>query len=322
VTLDALLGHLPVNVLWALGGVFAALAVATVVNVLLRRLKPERDWTELGQRIASWWVMAAVFTAAILLSRIASIAFLGFVSFLALKEYLSIIPTRRADRRVLLWAYLAIPIQYYWVAQEWYGMFIIFVPVYMFLFLPLPMLIIGQTEGFLRAIGTLHWGLMATVFALSHMAYLLVLPGSEVTKGDGMAAGGAGLLLYLVVLTQFNDVAQYVWGRLFGRSRVIPRISPNKTWAGLIGGFVTTVLLAAALAPYLTPFQPRDAYVAGAIIAAAGFVGDITVSALKRDLGIKDTGSLIPGHGGILDRIDSLTYTAPLFFHFTRYFYF
>ncbi|HVO13999.1 MAG TPA: phosphatidate cytidylyltransferase [Alphaproteobacteria bacterium] len=321
-TLDALLGHLPVNVLWALGGVFAALAVATVVNVLLRRLKPERDWTELGQRIASWWVMAAVFTAAILLSRVASIAFLGFVSFLALKEYLSIIPTRRADRRVLLWAYLAIPIQYYWVASEWYGMFIIFVPVYMFLFLPLPMLIIGQTEGFLRAIGTLHWGLMATVFALSHMAYLLVLPGSEVTKGDGMAAGGAGLLLYLVVLTQFNDVAQYVWGRLFGRSRVIPRISPNKTWAGLIGGFVTTVLLAAALAPYLTPFQPRDAYVAGAIIAAAGFVGDITVSALKRDLGIKDTGSLIPGHGGILDRIDSLTYTAPLFFHFTRYFYF
>jgi phosphatidate cytidylyltransferase len=321
-TLDSLVGHLPHNVLWALGGVFAALAVATVVDVLLRRLKPERDWTELGQRIASWWVMAAVFTAAILLSRVASIAFLGFVSFLALKEYLSIIPTRRADRRVLLWAYLAIPIQYYWVASEWYGMFIIFVPVYMFLFLPLPMLIIGRTEGFLRAIGTLHWGLMATVFALSHMAYLLVLPGSEVTKGDGMAAGGAGLLLYLVVLTQFNDVAQYVSGRLFGRSRVIPRISPNKTWAGLIGGFVTTVLLAAALAPYLTPFQPRDAYIAGAIIGAAGFIGDITVSALKRDLGIKDTGSLIPGHGGILDRIDSLTYTAPLFFHFTRYFYF
>jgi len=322
VTLESLIGHLPVNVLWALGGVFVALAVATVVTVVLRRVKPERDWTELGQRIASWWVMAAVFTAAILLSRIASIAFLGFVSFLALKEYLSIIPTRRADRRVLLWAYLAIPIQYYWVANEWYGMFIIFVPVYMFLFLPLPMLIIGQTEGFLRAIGTLHWGLMTTVFAISHMAFLLVLPGSEVTKGDGMAAGGAGLLLYLVVLTQFNDVAQYVWGRLFGRSRVIPRISPNKTWAGLIGGFITTVLLAAALAPYLTPFQPKDAYIAGAIIAAAGFVGDITVSALKRDLGIKDTGSLIPGHGGILDRIDSLTYTAPLFFHFTRYFYF
>ena len=321
-TLESLFTQLPVNVVWTLIGIFIALAVASVVNLLLRRFKPERDWTELGQRIASWWVMAAVFTAAILLSRVASIAFLGFVSFLALKEYLSIIPTRRADRRVLLWAYLAIPLQYYWVATEWYGMFIIFVPVYMFLFLPLPMLIIGQTEGFLRAIGTLHWGLMATVFAISHTAFLLVLPGGEVVKGDGMAAGGAGLLLFLVVLTQFNDVAQYVWGRLFGQSRVIPRISPNKTWAGLIGGFITTVLLAAALAPHLTPFDPAGAYAAGAIISIAGFVGDITISALKRDLGIKDTGSLLPGHGGILDRIDSLTYTAPLFFHFTRYFYF
>jgi len=322
VTIESFFTHVPINVVWALAGIFVALAVASVVTVLLRRLKPERDWTELGERIASWWVMAAVFTAAILLSRTASIAFLGFVSFLALKEYLSIIPTRRADRRVLLWAYLAIPIQYYWVSIEWYGMFIIFVPIYMFLFLPLPMMIVGQTEGFLRAVGTLHWGLMATVFSISHMAYLLVLPGGEVVKGDGMAAGGAGLLLFLVVLTQVNDVAQYVWGRLFGQSRVIPRISPAKTWAGLIGGFLTTVLLAGWLAPYLTPFDEAGAFTAGGIIGVAGFVGDITISALKRDLGIKDTGSLLPGHGGILDRIDSLTYTAPLFFHFTRYFFF
>lgn len=321
-TIASLFTHVPVNVVWALGAIFVVLAVASAAHFALRRLDPERDWTELGQRIASWWVMAAVFTAAILLSRTASIAFLGVVSFLALKEYLSIIPTRRADRRVLLWAYLAIPVQYYWVATEWYGMFIIFVPVYMFLFLPLPMLIIGQTEGFLRAVGTLHWGLMATVFAISHMAFLLVLPGGAAARGDDMAAGGAGLLLFLVALTQLNDVAQYVWGRLFGRARIIPRISPNKTWAGLIGGFITTVLLAATVAPYLTPFDPAGAFAAGAIISVAGFVGDITISALKRDLGIKDTGSLLPGHGGILDRIDSLTYTAPLFFHFTRYFYF
>jgi phosphatidate cytidylyltransferase len=109
---------------------------------------------------------------------------------------------------------------------------------------------------------------------------------------------------------------------LFGQSRVIPRISPAKTWAGLIGGFLTTVLLAGWLAPYLTPFDEAGAFAAGGIIGVAGFVGDITISALKRDLGIKDTGSLLPGHGGILDRIDSLTYTAPLFFHFTRYFFF
>jgi phosphatidate cytidylyltransferase len=156
--------------------------------------------------------------------------------------------------------------------------------------------------------------LMTTVFSLSHMAFLLVLP----TAGNPVA-GGAGLLLYLLFLTQFNDVAQYVWGKLLGRRRVIPRVSPNKTWEGLLGGVTTTVALAVVLAPWLTPFATVEAAVAGLIIGAAGFAGDVTISAVKRDLGVKDSGSLLPGHGGILDRIDSLTFTAPLFFHFVWY---
>jgi phosphatidate cytidylyltransferase len=242
------------------------------------------------------------------------LVFLAFVSFLALKEYLSLIPTRRADRRVLFWAYLAIPSQFYWVATGWYGMFIIFIPVYLFLLLPMRMVLIGETAGFLRAAGSLHWGLMLTVFNLSHMAFLLALP-----KEINPAGGGAGLVLFLMFLTQFNDVAQYVWGKTLGKHKIIPKVSPKKTWEGFLGGIATTTLAAWALAPHLTPLAGWEAPVAGLLIGLAGFVGDVNISALKRDLGIKDSGSLIPGHGGILDRVDSLTFTAPLFFHFLYY---
>jgi phosphatidate cytidylyltransferase len=301
-------------VLWGIAGVFAILAAASIVEFTLRKLRPERDYRELNARISSWWVMVTIFALAIVLSPLVSVAFLGFVSFLALKEYFSLIPTRRADRRVLFWAYLAIPVQFYWVGIEWYGMFIIFVPVYMFLFLPFAMILNGQTEGFLRAAGSLHWGLMTMVFAISHAAYLLALP-----EEGNPAAGGPGLLLFLVFLTQFNDVAQYVWGKSFGRHKVVPTVSPNKTVEGLLGGLGTTTLLAWLIAPHVTPLVSWQAPVAGLIIGSAGFVGDVTISALKRDLGVKDSGSLIPGHGGILDRVDSLTFAAPLFFHYVYY---
>jgi phosphatidate cytidylyltransferase len=243
-----------------------------------------------------------------------SLFLFGFLSFLALKEYLSLIPTRRADRRVLFWTYLAILAQYYWVGIAWYGLFIIFIPVYMFLFLPIRMILIGETEGFLKAAGTLHWGLMTTVFCLSHAAYLLVLP-EEVNP----AAGGAGLLLFLVFLTELNDILQYIWGKLLGQHKIIPKVSPNKTWEGFLGGVVTTTFVAVLLAPWLTPLNLWQSGFAGILIATAGFFGDVSISAIKRDLGIKDSGNLLPGHGGILDRVDSLTYTAPLFFHFIYY---
>jgi phosphatidate cytidylyltransferase len=304
-------------VLLTLLGLFLVLVLASLAARLMQRRAAEGAHAELLARIRSWWVMVAVFAAALMLNRIGAVVLLGFVSFLALKEYLSLIPTRRADRRVLLWAYLAIPVQYYWIGIGWYGMFVIFVPVYMFLLLPVRMLLVGETQGFLRAVATLHWGLMTTVFSLGHAAFLLMLP-----EAGNPGAGGAGLLLFLVILTEANDVFQYITGKLLGRHRVIPKVSPNKTWEGLAGGIAATTLLALLLAPALTPFGWPHALLAGLLLGPAGFFGDVTISALKRDLGIKDTGALLPGHGGIMDRIDSLTYTAPLFFHFTYYFHF
>jgi phosphatidate cytidylyltransferase len=261
--------------------------------------------------------MVIVFTVAMSLGRTISLIFFAFISFMALKEFLSMIPTRRADRRVLFWSYLAIPVQYWWAGIEWYGMFIIFIPVYVFLFLPTRMVLIGDTRGFLSAVGTLHWGLMTAVFSLSHLAYLLTLPASGNPNGAGPA-----LALYLVLLTQLNDVSQYVAGKMYGATKIAPTVSPGKSLEGLLGGVGITTLLAMAMAPLLTPFFVLESMLAGMMISLAGFAGDLTISAVKRDLGLKDTGQLLPGHGGILDRVDSISYTAPLFFHFVYYLHF
>jgi len=308
---------LPANVVYFTAGIYALLVLATIVVLVLRWRNPGERYAELMARTDSWWWMIGAFTLAILLNQTVAIVFLGLIAYLALKEYLSLVPTRRIDREVLLFAYLAIPIQFYWAAIDWYNMFIVFIPVWMFLFFPALMALRGQTQGFLRAVGTLSWGLMMTVYTLSHMAWLLV-------SGDRInpIAGGVGLLFFLVVLTQFNDVAQYCWGKPLGRHKVTPNVSPKKTWEGLIGGIATTTLVAGLVGPYLTPMDWRWSALAGAILGVSGFLGDITMSAMKRDLGVKDTGGLIPGHGGILDRVDSLTYATPVFVHFIRYFYF
>ena len=305
------------SVLWFVGGLYVLLVVSSLLLMPLKRKLEAGAYNELALRIQSWWVMVTVFSAAMLLSRTISIWFFGFLSFLALKEYLSMIPTRRADRRVLFWCYAAIPFQYYWVASEWYGMFIIFIPVYLFLFLPLSMIRIGETRNFLHAAGTLHWGTMTMIFSISHVAFLLTMPKTEI-----MHAGGAGLVLYLVFLTQSNDIAQFCWGKLFGKRKIVPTVSPNKTWEGFVGGIVTTSLLALLAGQVLVGMPLWALLFTGALISASGFVGDVTISALKRDIGVKDSGSMLPGHGGILDRLDSLTYSAPLFFHFVWFMYY
>lgn len=304
-------------VAWVLAGLFIVLVIASIWVRVLSLRQPGRDLVELRLRVQTWWVLIGLVAISLFSGHTGSILLWLLVSYLAFKEYLSLVPTRRADHRVLFWAYLAIPVQYLWVFIGWYGMFIIFIPVYVFLLLPMRMVLIGETQGYLRAVSSLHWGLMTTVFSLSHVAFLFVLPGDQAP-----IAQGAGLALLLLVLTQSNDVAQYLWGKTFGGPKIIPKVSPGKTVAGFLGGVLTTALLAWALGPLLSPMLGWKAALVGAILAIAGFVGDVTISALKRDLGVKDSGSLLPGHGGILDRLDSLTYTAPIFFHLVRYFYY
>lgn len=304
---------IPPHSLYAMLAIFALLVTATTTRLYLRWKNPQTDYTELRQRIQSWWWIIAILFFVLVISQTTSLIFFAFLSFLALKEFLSIVPIRIADRPVIFWAYLAIPVQYYWISQGWYGMFIIFIPVYMYLLLPLRMVLVGETRGFIKAVGTIHWALMLTVFSISHIAYLLVLP----VKNE--AAGAIGLVLFLLFMTQCNDVCQYIWGKMLGTHKIIPKVSPNKTWEGFLGGQFTITLLSGIIAPLLTPLNVAQGLVAGILISCAGFIGDVVISSVKRDLQIKDSGNLIPGHGGILDRLDSLTFTAPLFFHYIYY---
>ena len=296
--------------------ILAILIISSLAIGVLKRLKPQQDWSELSLRVKSWWVMAAVFFAAVVVSRKLSLVLFGLMSFWALKEYVTIMGTRRADHKALFFAFLTIPIQYYWVWTNWYGMFIVFIPVYVFLFLPVILMLARETAGFLSSCSRIQWGLMAFVFGLSHMGYLLALP---TTGNQGYT--GQSLLLFLVLVTEMNDVMQYIWGKTLGKRKILPRVSPKKTWAGFIGGVLTTSV-GGILLRFLTPFAVGEAMLFALVLAIAGFCGDVVMSAVKRDLAVKDFGDIIPGHGGMLDRVDSLCYTAPIFFHMVYYFYF
>ena len=305
------------NPVWQMGLiVLVVLVFSSLLVALMRVLRPQGNFSELSSRIKAWWIMAGVFFGAIAVSSRISLVFFGFLSFWALKEYITLLKTRAADHRALVWVFLSVPIQYYWVGTNWYGMSIIFIPVYMFLFLPIRLVLARETAGFVASASQLQWGLMAFVFGLSHLAMLLTLPAI-----DNSSANGRTLLLFLVFVVEMSDVLQFVWGKTLGRHKILPTVSPNKTWEGFLGGIITTSL-AALLIRFLTPFNPLETVGVALLLTVAGFFGGAVMSAVKRDFGVKDFGGLIPGHGGMLDRVDSLCYAAPVFFHYLRYFHY
>jgi phosphatidate cytidylyltransferase len=261
--------------------------------------------------------MVTLLTLVFVTNHALAVTILAIISFLAFKEFFSLVPTRRADYKVLFWAYLAIPIQYWWAYHGWYGMFIIFIPVYFFLLLPMRMAMIGETRGFLRASGLLHWGLMTTVFCLSHLAGLLMLPHDAGSKTNGFT-----LLFFLLMLTYASEsVQQWVDMRL-GRRLLAPKISETRTVEGLVAAMVVASVIGYFAAPYYTPIDDLARYFVGACIAFGGYIGEAIVSAIRRDLRLKEFGQLQPGQGGILERLDSLIFSAPWFFHVVYYFYY
>lgn len=298
-------------------GILAILIVASIVGYILqRKFSPDgsnASIENLNSRIKAWWVMAVLIGLAFVAGRVGVLVLFGFCSFAALREFITLTHTRRADHWALAAAFFVVlPIQYYLLWMHQYGIFSIFIPVYAFLLMPIISVLRGDTEGFLDRIAEIQWALMICVFCASHVPALLTLsiPGYE----------GRNVLLiaFLIIIVQLSDVLQYVWGKLFGKTKIAPRLSPSKTVEGFVGGVASATLIGAGLW-WITPFTPVQAGLLALIITMMGFFGGLVMSAIKRDRGVKDWGNLIEGHGGLIDRLDSVVFSAPIFFHVVRY---
>jgi phosphatidate cytidylyltransferase len=311
--------HKDPQLAWLFGGVLGILVLASAIGGVLRHTAKSdaarATIDNLNARTRAWWKMCAIFALTLLVGRVGSLVLFGLLSLLALREYITLVPTRRGDHRTLLWSFFIItPLQYYLVGIKWYGFFAIMIPVFAFVFVPTRIAMSGDTEHFLERAAKIQFGLMICAFCLSHAPALLIL------DIPGFAGRNAQLLLYLVLVDQMSDVLQYVWGKLAGKHKIAPSVSPNKTWEGFLGGVATATLLGAALW-WATPFTPLQAAGMSLVITLLGFAGGLVMSGIKRDAGVKDFGAVIEGHGGILDRIDSLCFAAPVFFHLVRYFF-
>lgn len=299
-------------------GVLAVLALASAVGWGLARRaggQPSPSVDNLNARIKAWWVMVALLAGAFLCGTGGVVLLFAFASFFALREFLTLTETRRGDHVALAaMFFVVLPAQFWFVYIDWYGLYSIFVPVYVFLLLPIVAVLRGDTTRFMVRVAEMQWGLMICVFCLSHVPALLTLdiPGYE----------GRELLLicFLVLVVQSSDVLQYVFGKLFGRRKVAPSLSPSKTWEGLVGGVASASLLGGALW-WITPFTIPQAFGMALVITLLGFFGGLVMSAIKRDRGVKDWGRMIEGHGGMLDRLDSVVFAAPIFFHLVRYWF-
>ncbi len=307
------------EMLWLFGGLVGLLAVASTIGAVLSRRAGTPQSIEvranLVARINAWWVMVAVLAVTFLLGRAVTLVVFGLMAWFALREFVTLTPTRTADRLPLSVAFfVVVPAQFLLIGLDQYGTFSIFVPVYAFLLLPAIAALRGDVDDFLPRTAKLQWGLMITVYCLSHAPALLLL------QVPGFEGRDALLLFYLLLVVQMSDVMQYVCGKLWGKTKIAPLVSPSKTVAGFVGGGLAATAIGAAMW-WITPFSPAVSAAMSAVIVMMGFLGGLTLSAVKRSLGAKDWGVMIEGHGGMLDRLDSVCFAAPVFFHLTRYFY-
>ncbi|WP_436874046.1 phosphatidate cytidylyltransferase [Kosakonia sacchari] len=298
-----------------LSGLFGLLTVASVIGFLLSRRYQNATIANLNARIRAWWLMCTVSVITMLVGPIGSVVLFALMSFFALRECITLMPTRRGDHEALFWCFFIIlPVQYVLVGIQWYSVFVIFIPVYTFLFIPARVAIAGDTQHFLERSAKIQWSLMMAVYCVSHAPALLML------SIPGYSGENIKLVLFMMIVVQISDVLQYVFGKLCGKRPIVPKLSPNKTVEGFVGGILSASLVGAGLW-WITPFNPWQAFVISLLITLLGFLGGLCMSAIKRDRGVKDFGAMLEGHGGMMDRIDSLCFAAPIFFHVVRYYF-
>ncbi len=354
--------------LWLIAAVLMLLGISSAIVGLLRRRPESRIDPAILEtfrfRVRAWWILFATLSAALLFRHWATVALFGLLSFWALREFITVTPTRPGDHRTLFWVFFLItPLQFWLVGmagfrvadypfrpEYYYGLYSILIPVYAFLLIPARIALAGDYRRFLERTAKIQAGLLICVYCLSYAPALLsleqgasaperaraaapsaatstTLQGKNAESAPSAAAGesdagsGPRLLFFFVLITQLSDALQYAWSQLPNKHVIVPAINTTRTWEGLLGG-TASVMLVGALLWWATPFSGGNWWmsaVMSAVIALMGFAGSITMSAIKRDRGVKDYGTLIEGHGGVLDHIDSICFAAPVFFHFTRW---
>lgn len=316
--MNAVHNPLPIQAGFVFFGFFVILTFATLFGQwLLKRQNnvPNATISNLNARIFSWWVMLIVLLFAFWFDQIGATLLFFLISFASLREFMTLIYRRRSDHNAIAACfYILLPLQYYFVLTNWYGMFAVFIPVYAFLVLPIISGLSGDTVGLFERTAKIQWGAMITIFCLSHVPAIMTLDIPNFANKNIL------LLIFMITVVQSSDVLQYVFGQLFGKRKIMPALSPNKTVAGTVGGIATATVLATGLY-WLTPFTPFQAAVIGLITCMMGFFGGLVMSGIKRSYGVKNWGKMINGHGGMLDRVDSICFAAPVFFHLVRYYW-
>jgi len=320
-----------------LGVVLGILATGYFVGRALRR-QPESTANPavirtFNLRIRAWWMMFMVLIAGLILGYVSTVVLFGVISFWALREFITMTPTRRGDHRTLFWTFVIFtPLQYVLVGfgSYMYSVYTVMIPVYASLFIPARVAIAGDPKRFLERVAKIQAGLLICVYCLSHAPAILGLEltdatGTRWTIGTDAAdnpipGSNASVLFFFVLMVQLNDVFQYMWSHLLGKHVIAPQINASRTWEGFIGGALSTMLVGMLLS-WATPFGLYWSGPIAGVVALAGFAGSMTMSGIKRDRGVKDYGTLVSGHAGVLDRIDSLCFAAPVFFHLTRFFF-
>ncbi len=335
--------------LWLVGGVILLLGMVTLGGMYLkRRLDLGLDPAAVAQfhrRVVIWWLLCLLLATAFILGRYWTVGLFGLMSFWALREYVTLTPTRRSDHRALFWVFFVFtPAQYVAVALDRYEVYSILIPVGAFLFLAIRVAMAGDFKNYLERVAKIQVGLMICVYCLSFAPALLTrqfvppqaspvaeatTAAAEVHRVPPPATGviwpevheeRARLLFFFVLVVQLAEVLQYGWGHLLGQHRIAPEVSPSRTWEGFLGGVASATVVGAALS-WAVPFPLWQTALLAAATTAVGLAGGLVMSAIKRDRGVEDYGTLITGHAGVLDRIDTLCFAAPVFFYLTQAFY-
>ena len=295
------------------------LAILTFFTILFYVWKLFRRFSLLDEMITrthSWWIIFFLYILFFCIDpRIGQIG-MALLGLGTLREFFEKFKLEQISKQVRWLSYLFVLLQYFVASQGLVLPTIVLIPTVFFVVITVWTLLFEPKHLVMSVPSVTLWALILTNYGMSHLALLLAMPGIPHFLGSL-----SGVFLYYLFLTQFNDVLQFIWGNLFGKHPIAPELSPKKTWEGFLGGTLTTTVLAYCLRE-ITPFGPGQSVIVGASLGLTGYLGDLNISAIKRSLNIKNMGSVIPGHGGLLDRLDSITLSSLVYFYLIDFWFY